>query len=79
MKKESTNVMRGVISALGAVGSMGYAERYSLDRGSDLSELRGDWDMVGQDFRTVIQREHGKTISQKVQSTGNRKSTSASR
>jgi hypothetical protein len=38
--------------------------RVEVRQGSDLDAMRGDWEKIGNDFRTVIAREEAATTSQ---------------
>jgi hypothetical protein len=65
MRKKSAFVA-GLLEGIASPGCI-FAPPVSYPRvsGNDVDRLRGDVKNVGNDFRRVIQREHGKNTKQK--------------
>ncbi len=53
-------LIAGVVAGMASPGTIGAPGKYRLPQGSDLHRMRGDVARLGQDFVTVISREHGK-------------------
>lgn len=66
-----TKFIRGFLSALEAVGSIGAVSKYPALKGTDLERLRGDVGRVGLDFQAVIRREDGKASSKAARQASN--------
>ena len=58
--RNKSALMAGVLAGLASPGAFASVTQYPLPQGSDLDRLRGDTKRVGNDFSTVINREHGK-------------------
>lgn len=58
MRKKSAFIV-GLISGISAPATIYSHSRYPILEGSDLSRMRRDVRHVGDDFKTVIQREYG--------------------
>ncbi len=55
--------VRGFWSGLAAVGFEHTTRAYVTGKASDRDAMRGDWVKIGNDFRTVSGRLHGKAES----------------
>lgn len=64
MRKKSAFVA-GILEGIASPGSIFTPVSYPKISGTDTERLRGDVKNIGNDFRRVIQREHGKTTKQK--------------
>ncbi|HQR84620.1 MAG TPA: hypothetical protein PL192_06870 [Polynucleobacter sp.] len=58
MRKKSAFIV-GLISGISAPATIYGHSRYPILEGNDLSRMRSDVRHVGNDFKTVLQREYG--------------------
>lgn len=60
MMRSKSAFIAGLVAGIASPGTIGAQSNYKLPRGTDLNRMRGDVVRLGQDFKTVISREHGK-------------------
>ncbi len=56
-------LIAAVLKGMAAPGDVYHVNQYRYPHGSELDALRGDWERVGNDFKSVIERENGKAAS----------------
>lgn len=59
----TTSFIRGFLRGLGSMVEAYRPLGPELTPRSDLEAIRGDWQRIGNDFRSVIAREHGEAAS----------------
>ncbi len=60
MNKRGASILAGILAALASPGSAFSSASYPTLQGSDLDRMRRSACRVGDDFKRVIEREHGK-------------------
>ena len=66
--KQTRALLAGLLAGLAAPGSVFSAPGYPVLSGDDLARLRRGGERVGEDFRKVIEREHGQAAEGRARS-----------
>lgn len=56
-------LLANILKGMATPADVYRVNRYRYPHNAELNALRGDWERVGNDFKTVIDREHGKAAS----------------